>query len=121
MDSTKRNEMNIKLERAKRYIKKDIIAKQRNGKYCKFSVAANTVSVTGITLDTYIDYWVGMVRPIRATDEDLIEVREIITEIAVDKLVNGLTDLDKVLMLEKISDDSDKEKERLYKVLTNIR
>lgn len=40
------------------YIKSDIIAKQNNGKYCKYSRLAHCITVTDITKQKYYDYWI---------------------------------------------------------------
>lgn len=46
-----------KLEEDIRYINAEIIARLKNGSYCKFSRALNAISILQITKEQYIKYW----------------------------------------------------------------
>lgn len=94
------------LERDLVYIKNDVIAKQANGKYCKYSRLTKSITVINTTLYKYLSYWIGLAENKKASEEYMENLLKIILE----KFNNELVNLDTMIELELNSDDSDKEK-----------
>ena len=47
------------IEKDIEYINSDIIAKQNDGNFCKYSSILKSVAVIGLTKDQYLNYWTG--------------------------------------------------------------
>lgn len=47
------------LEKDIEYINSDIIARQNDGNFCKYSSILKAVAVIGLTKDQYLNYWAG--------------------------------------------------------------
>ena len=100
-----------KLKKDLEYIKDEIISKQKNGKYLKWSKLLNAVSVMNIGFGQYINYWEKQY--IDADEESVILIREA----CIEKLTNGLTDPN--IMMQMIADSKDfkSEKKQAIKLL----
>lgn len=106
------DDYNRNFERDLEYIKNDVIARQSNRKYCKYSKIAKMVTVTNITKKNYISYWTKLYRD----DQNKVNI---IIKICEEKFKNGLTDLEDVIELEKQSNISIKEIMRSIKTISN--
>lgn len=102
------------LEKDLQYIKNEIIAKQKNGKYCKVSRILNSVVVENMTKEQHINYWMNTYKSKKFSEADRMAIKKAI-EI---KMEHDLTDLDEVIRIEKASKDPEKEKARVIKVIT---
>lgn len=96
------------------YIRGEVLARQKNGKYCKYSKVLRSVIVTNLTKEQHINYWKGLYKK----SSNSKYCRLILKEIN-EKLENGLTDLDKIVELERLSTDSEKEKEKVIREITS--
>lgn len=91
------------LKRDIKYIKRELLAKQPNGNYCKFSRILNAVTVIDISEEQIKKYWTS--RYMNHIDA----YNQIINAIN-DKLQNGLISADKMMQMIADSDDVDSEK-----------
>lgn len=110
------NELSNTIKRDLNYIKRDIIAQQSNGKYCKYSRLAKSITAVNMTFDSYLTFWINNLRSRRFTGKSLDLVRETITN----KFNSELTELDTIIKLEMYSSDSDKEKNKIIKEITTV-
>lgn len=109
------------MEKDLRYIKNDIIGKQVNGLFCKYSKLAKSITITNLTKDIHLKYWLSVYKVKYNPDkypEKYNEASKLIIEAINDKFENGLTDLDIIIDLENKSTDSKKEKDKIIKHLT---
>ena len=88
----------IDFNRDKEYIEKEIIAKQPNGNYCKFSRVLHAVVDYNIQGKSYIDYW-------KARHKSNVENCKNIELVCKEKLENGLTSVEDMIKLVQLSDD----------------
>ena len=70
-----------------RYIKNEIIAQQKNGKYCKWSRPLKAITVTNFTKEDYLRYWMSCLKDSsraenkpRLTKENKEELKQAINE-----------------------------------------
>jgi len=99
-----------KLEEDIRYINSEIIAKLKNGSYCKFSRVLNAISILQITKEQYIKYWQMLYK----NDELGLKL---ILEACESKFNDGLTSKKEMLELLKNSNDIADEREQLKLML----
>ena len=99
----------LNVERDLKYINSEIISKQIDGNYVKWSRILNAVSVIGLTEHQFIDYWSKRYK----NSKDL----PTILECCKNKLSSGLIEPDKMITLIKHSKDFEKEKIRAIKLL----
>ena len=85
------------------YINTEIIAKQIDGNYCKWSRALNAIAVIGLTKKQFLDYWQKQYKYYPEYLDKLMEV-------CVNKLENGLTSREEFIQLILNSKDVDSEK-----------
>lgn len=111
------------MERDLKYIENDIIAQQKNGLYCKFSRLANTITITNLTKEVHLKYWIGVYKVKYSPDkpetaEKYYMAEKILIDAINDKFNNKLNTLEEVIDLENKSHDCKKEKDRLFKAIT---
>ena len=94
------------------YIKNEIISQQVDGNYVKYSRILKCVSVIGLTKDSFIGYWEKKYK----NSKDL----PTIIECCKNKLTNGLTDPNKMILLIQNSKDFQSEKEKAIKLLGGV-
>lgn len=99
-----------KLEEDIRYINSDIIAKLKNGSYCKFSRALNAISILQITKEQYIKYWQMLYKNNELGLKLILEACE-------SKFNNGLTTKKEMLELLKNSSDIADERKQVQLML----
>lgn len=92
------------------YIKHDVLAKQPNGCYTKWSRALNSVTVINTTAAQYIDYWVKQYK-------DRPEMAELIEQACIEKLEDGLISTKQMIEMVKKSKDYKAEKMRAIEAL----
>lgn len=104
-------EGNIKTKYLKdiKYIKNELIAKQPNGNYCKFSKMLNAVSVFNLTKDQYINYWKKLYK-------NTPYLKEILNLCNL-KLQEGLVSVPDMIELINKSSDNTSDKEASLKLL----
>ena len=102
------------IDRELNYIRKEVLAKQKNDRFCKYSRIAKSITATNFTQDQYINYWVGTLKNRRLPKKEIDRVVEAI----IDKFENDLTDLSVVVKLEKLSNDQEKDKADIIKEIT---
>lgn len=91
-------------------IKSDIIAKQTDSNYCKWSRLLNAVSIVGLTQKQYMDYW-------QTHYKNYPEYSKQIQEACEEKLNNGLISAEKMMTMIYNSKDFESEKEKAIKAL----
>lgn len=99
----------LNVERDLKYINSEVISKQIDGNYVKWSRILNAVSIIGLTEHQFIDYWSKRYK----NSKDL----PTIVECCKNKLQNGLMEPDKMINLIKHSKDFEKEKVKAIKLL----
>lgn len=113
--------INLVLKEDLDYIKNDIIAKQKNGLFCKYSRLGKFITVTNLSKETHLNYWLSNYKnkynPEKYPEKYKI-IKETLTSAIDDKFENGLTDLDTIIYLEKMSSDSDSVKNKLIQQIT---
>ena len=84
------------------YIRNDVIAKQKNGAYCKFSRPLQCITKYDITEESYRKYWLDQYKHSSKERKDAIlkEINEKFKDC-------NLTDLDKLIELQKQCNDKD--------------
>lgn len=102
-----RDQLNI--TRDLKYINNEIISKQADGNYTKWSDILKTVSVIGLTKQQYISYWKNKYKDTPYCDE--------IVKCCIDKLTNGLTDKEVMIKMILKSRDFESEKSKAIKAL----
>lgn len=102
-----RDQLNI--VRDLKYINNEIISKQADGNYTKWSDILKTVSVIGLTKQQYISYWKNKYKDTPYCDE--------IVKCCIDKLTNGLTDKEVMIKMILKSRDFESEKSKAIKAL----
>lgn len=113
MENNQIVDRNKELQKDIKYIQEDIIAYQKNGLICKWCKPINCITVTNMTKDRYIKFWQNAYK----TKQDKESGRfDKITQVCLDKLENGMTDLDIIIDLE--SKSKDLEKSKLIKEIT---
>ena len=96
------------------YIRGEVLAKQKNGKYCKYSKILRSIVVINSTKEQHINYW----RNLYGKNSNHEYCKLILKEIN-NKLENGLISLDKMVELEISSADSEKEKMKIINEITS--
>lgn len=91
------------------FIKNEIICKQPDGNYCKYSLPLRAVSVYNLSKDTYINYWVKQYKNTKYLNN--------IISACNNKLDNNLTSVDKMIQLVQISKEKTEEIDKIIKVL----
>ena len=109
-------EPKFNLQKDLNYIKNDIIAKQHNGNYCKFSKLLDAISISDFTLEYYLKYWTSSSKSRKLTEEDIAQIELTILE----KFMNGLTDKDTMINLIKNSSDCEKEKTKYLNLMIGV-
>lgn len=104
-----------KLQEDLKYIKLEVIAKQKNGNYCKYSRLAHCITVVDITKQKYLDYWISSLKAKNISNSDL----KLIEKAVENKFNTGLYNLDKLVELELKSKDTKKEKDYIIKTITS--
>lgn len=99
----------LNIVRDLKYINDEIIAKQIDGNYCKWSSVLKTVSVIGLTEHQYVSYWRNKYKDTPYCDE--------ITKCCIEKLTNGLTDKEIMIQMILKSKDFESEKQKALKAL----
>ena len=99
------------------YIKNEIIAKQRNGLYCKVSRILKSITVVNISKENYIKYWTKIYEKDKKHPERTEKIRETI----IDKLENDLTPLETVIKIQQNSTDPIEETKRLIGEITKLK
>lgn len=99
----------INLDRDLKYIKGEIISKQVDGKYMKYSKILKATSVIGLTKEQYLNYWKQKYKNTEYTDE--------IIQCCLDKFDTGLTDTQTMIRLIKNSKERPMEKIKALKLL----
>ena len=99
------------LENDLKYIENLIIAKQNNGKYCKFSKILNTIVIVDMTENDFITYW--LMRYKFNSEEDISRI----IEACKNKIQNGLITKEKMIDLVINSKDVDSEKVKILSKL----
>lgn len=121
-------DVNKKLKRDLAYIKNDLIAKQlqkdikedyreeddEKEKYVKFSKILRAVTVVNMTKKQYKRYWESQYKPYP-------EKHKIILEAIEEKFKNGLTSQEEMINIINLSKDSESEKKRAVKLLSERR
>lgn len=92
------------------YIKGDIIAKQPNGNYTKWSKALRAVSAVNLSYKSYIEFW-------ERKYKSEPELAEIIIEACIDKLENGTIPAKQMMDMIYNSKDFDSEKAQAIEAL----
>ena len=109
------------LEKDLKYIENDIIAKQANGLYCKYSRLAKCITITNLSKENHLKYWVSQYKvkynP-KNKPAEFKEAKRLITKTINKKFKSGLFDLDKVIELELKSNDM--EKDKLISTITSL-
>lgn len=103
-------ELNKKIQRDIEYIQNDILAKQVDGNYIKWSKALNATAIVGLTGNQYYDYWE---KQYKSYPEHLDQILEVCTN----KLINGLTPPQVMIDMIQNSSDCVTEKEKAIKLL----
>lgn len=110
------------LDKDLKYIENDIIAKQKNGLYCKYSKMTKSITVTNLSKENHLKYWLGIYKikykPEEQT-EQFIEASSAITYAIDKKFKSGLISLDEIIELENNSKDTDKEKKKILEIITS--
>lgn len=91
-------------------IKSDIIAKQTDNNFCKWSKLLSSVSIIGLTKKQYIDYWLTHYK-------NYPEYSKQIKIACEEKLDNGLISPTKMMTMIYNSKDFESEKEKAIKAL----
>lgn len=99
----------LNIVRDLQYINEDIISKQADGNYCKWSNILKCVAVIGLTESQYISYWGNKYKNTPYYNE--------VIKCCKDKLYNGLTDADTMITMIKNSKDFESEKIKAVKAL----
>lgn len=102
-----RDQLNI--ARDLKYINNEIISKQADGNYTKWSDILKAVSVIGLTKQQYISYWKNKYKDTQYCDE--------IVKCCIDKLTDGLTDREVMIKMILKSKDFESEKLKAIKAL----
>lgn len=102
-----RDQLNI--TRDLKYINNEIISKQADGNYTKWSDILKAVSVIGLTKQQYISYWKNKYKDTPYCDE--------IVKCCIDKLTDGLTDREVMIKMILKSKDFESEKLKAIKEL----
>lgn len=102
-----RDQLNI--TRDLKYINNEIISKQADGNYTKWSDILKAVSVIGLTKQQYISYWKNKYKDTPYCDE--------IVKCCIDKLTDGLTDREVMIKMILKSKDFESEKSKAIKAL----
>lgn len=101
------------LDKEIEYINNEIIAKQVNGNYCKYSKLLHAVSIMDLTEEQYIKYYMSKAKT-KSVDMDKI------LEAIHDKLYNNLTDTETMIKLIEESKDRDSEKRKAIELLGGV-
>ena len=99
------------LENDLKYIENLIIAKQNNGKYCKFSKILKSIVITDMSEKDFITYW--LLRYKFNSEEDINRI----IEACKNKIKNGL--ISKEEMIDLIINSKDKDSEKV-KILSKL-
>lgn len=107
------------LERDFNYIDNEIIAQQTNGKYCKWSSMADTVSAMNFTKEDYLNFWLRNIAS-RVFGRKFIITNEVVNKLKerIEKMFERTIPLDEMIKKEENSKDSPKEKKRILKEIT---
>lgn len=97
------------------YIKKDMLSKQKNGKYLKWSRLLKAVSLTNVTQSSYINYWTRQYESY--PDEIYLKCSKEITDLCNDKFENHLIDSKVMIKMIANSNDFESEKKEAIKLL----
>ena len=97
-------------EKDLKFIERELIARQINGKYIKFNKDINAVAILNMTKYEYLDYWSKQY-------EDNIEKMEKIIEICNDKFENNLVSREEMIELVLNSKDNTKDKPEALRLL----
>ena len=100
------NKLNEDIE----YINNELLAKLKNGSYCKFSRVLNSISILQITKEQYIKYWRMSYKNNEADLKKIIEACE-------NKFSNGILSKDEMLELLKSSKDIEEERQQVIIML----
>lgn len=96
--------------RDKKYIQEDLIAKQIDGNYCKFSRPLHAVAVIGLTSMQYLKYWENRYKNHPQYYDEIMQV-------CIDKLNNNLVSNEDMIEMIQNSKDIKSEKEKAIKLL----
>lgn len=113
--------MERSIERDLRYIDREIVAKQANGKYCKWSIMADTVSATDFTPEDYLNYWLrlfkgrALVQKIVITKEDMKEIKKRIS-----RVFERAVPLEEMIRRVEISNDQKEEQRRIKRAIKRV-
>ena len=111
MSSNQKNEpIEHKLKRDLHYIERELIAKQNDGAYCKFSRALDGISIIGLTQHQYENYWTNQYRSYK-------EQLPIITAACRNKFTTGLISQQEMIDRINNSHDHTKDREKAIKLL----
>lgn len=99
----------LNIVRDLKYINDEIISKQTDGNYCKWSSVLKTVSVIGLTEHQYVSYWKNKYKDTPYCDE--------IVKCCIEKLTDGLTDREVMIKMILKSKDFESEKLKAIKEL----
>lgn len=100
------------LEKDLKFIKGEVFAKQKNGKYCKISKVLKCIIITNMTKEQHINYWMNTYRK-RPKEE-----QEAILKAINWKLDDDLISLDKAIEIEENSKEIEKEKKKVLEEIT---
>ena len=109
------DDLNIHINNDINYIKNDILAKQSNKKYCKYSRHARSITVTNMTYDKYVEYWTSTGNARKYPKEAIDLIKETINN----KFKSGLISLKSMIELELNSNDREDVKQDIIKEITS--
>ena len=95
------------------YINNEIIAKQTDGNYCKYSRILNAVAIIGLTTDQYEKYWSNRYK---GSPDEYEQIHQAIT----DKFNVGLISQDEMIDLIQKSKDVPNEKKKAISLLRRV-
>ena len=94
------------------YIKNEIIAKQKNGLYCKVSRILRCITVTNMSKENYIAYWTRAYKYDKGHPERIEKIKE---------EINNLFPLEKVINIQLNSNDPKELTDKIIKEITIIK
>lgn len=101
----------VNFEEDLKYIEKDILAKQRNNNYIKFSRLLGEVAIIDMTQSQYINYWTSKYK--NAKQEHLNQIIDACNR----KFIEGLISPEEMKTLIIKSKDTTKEKQKALEYL----
>ena len=105
-----------------KYIEGEVIARQANGKLCKYSNLAHCITVVNMDDEKYYSYWIDRYKPSKNTKsksmiQDCKDKMDTIANL-IDKKMENLMSLDEMIELEKNADERPEEKRKIIDAIS---